>query len=124
MNKIKSILFSFIVLLIMTATPAMAGVVTLMNLSESNAYYVQYESWIFGFKYWAGLCANPGKTETNNNLIGSIGVIEVYPSGKNCSSTTYNPSGKLKSYTPPGAYLPHRSFKVIAQTNDEIVIRE
>ena len=122
-NQIYKGIMVGLLLVIFTAVSAQAGKVTVKN-SCGKTMGVMYESWLLGINLGGTICAEPGKTEWVDNVVGSIGKITTMESIKSkCTySQTFTNIGRY--YTPSGTYLPHRKFHVTFNKNGTTDITE
>ena len=118
LNSVKSIIIMGILFIFMVSSPAFAGRVTVHNLHKTKSYVVFCDLWLFGFKSNQGIIAAPQSSKSHDDFFKSIGVIDVTEL-QNSSSTI-----SLKTYTPSGAYLPHRGFTATIDAEGNIDISE
>ncbi len=133
--------FSWAVLILITlalisALPALAGKVTLINNSPTNYYQVSYQSWLFGAWEPVTICADPKKTAWGDGVFNSIGIISVYDAGPGTIRSDTGefikpecpePSSFLEykgTLKPDGNYWPHRTFTVTVYPAGHIEISE
>lgn len=102
----------------LTAAPALAGGVTVVNNSTTHMCTANYSIFLFDHKQHRSLdCADVGKTVSQNELFQSVGntilvtCVEKFHKRDATNGCNWTDNYRAGSYTVSGTWLPWRNFK-------------
>ncbi len=120
-NRFWVTIFSCALLLSLSAAPAQAGYVTIVNESK-YCFYLWFQGYFLGYPTDMHTpCALPGKTEWTHTSL-SVGKIKAF-----CFMKSQCGKGGImvgEQYDVPGKWLPHRNFKVKISKDFKVTVTE
>lgn len=123
-RSLKSGTIICLLLIIMGATPALAGNVLIKNSSKQIYLIVSYKrNFLINLKdlpEFYDVCVPPGQTKDFGSFFHIIEKIFVYTKKHSCTSTVDNPS--RTTHTPTGDLTLRRSFTVTVDSNGAVKI--